>query len=646
MSKKALKKNAAYWRGRFTALEDKRYRKTAEYYDKVKRIFSHAEAEAKDKLAAWYNRLAINNEISYADAFKLLKADELEEFHWTVQEYIDRGKNVGLDPKWEKQLENASAKVHVSRLEEIQTELKATVENLYSEYETGTAAHLSSIANDSYYHTAYEVAKGTGIGTTLHRLDSRTLTKLLTTPWGKDEEDFSDRIWQRRDKLIQTLNDELAHNLILGLDPQKSIDKIAEDFEVDKRAAGRLVMTESAAIGSMAREASLKELEVEEFEIVATLDSHTSTICQQMDGQHFPMSKFKVGTTAPPFHPNCRSTTVPYFNDEFTADETRAARDANDKGYERVPSDMTYKEWKKRFVTHGNNDSGLKEPKANDTISVKEEPLHSGLFSNLASTEDIEGNAGIKQLAEQVLENLGIDRNSIPVNVADIKFNGLCDIDLNAPHIKKICHYSSFNLRKDDPRPMEYRIKTVFHESYHVSLDGRKWDAFDWKGEYSLDWHDIEETLAESSAHYLTEQYGITKKLAPSYPKQIVLNLPRLKMLDKFKTCETIQDFGRIAYEERRAGKGGAWKKLSKQMQKVMLADDYYAQYFEYIQENEDKLLEMYFENYPGLGILKKEVVQELHDGIDLVRKGGTLPETEGIFYAVLACAMQVIGVK
>ena len=640
MSKKALKKNAAYWRGRFTALEDKQYRKTAEYYDKVKRIFGHAEAEAKDKLAAWYSRLAVNNEISYADAFKLLKADELEEFHWTVQKYIDRGKNVGLDPKWEKQLENASAKVHISRLEEIQTELKATVENLYSEYETGTAAHLSSIANDSYYHTAYEVAKGTGIGTTLHRLDSRTLTKLLTTPWGKDEEDFSDRIWQRRDKLIQTLNDELAHNLILGLDPQKSIDKIAEDFEVDKRAAGRLVMTESAAIGSMAREASLKELEVEEFEIVATLDSHTSTICQQMDGQHFPMSKFKIGATAPPFHPNCRSTTVPYFNDEFTADETRAARDTNDKGYERVSSDMTYKEWKKRFTI---GSGAVDNTKSDGIISVKDES-HNTLLDGLDKVEDVKGNAGIQHFAEQVLDNLGIDRSVVSVNVMGMPDNGACGVDLSAPKIRDICHYSTFNIKKDDPRPMEYRIKTVFHEGYHVSLNGKEWDALDRKGKLDLDWRNIEETFAESSAHYLVEQYGIGKKLAPSYPEMIVMNLPRLKLLDEFKGCTTIQDFGKIVYEKRIGGGNGVWKKLSKRVRKVKLQDNYQCQYFDYIRKNESKLFEMYFENMPGFQLFKDSLVEELHEKMALVESTGLSP-TGGVYYDILACAMQMIGV-
>ncbi|MFQ8776858.1 MAG: hypothetical protein ACLR78_04765 [Roseburia sp.] len=30
------------------------------------------------------------------------------------------------------------------------------------------------------------------------------------------------------------------------------------------------------------------------------------------------MKDYKIGVTVPPFHPNCRGCTCPYFNDEFT----------------------------------------------------------------------------------------------------------------------------------------------------------------------------------------------------------------------------------------------------------------------------------------------------------------------------------------
>lgn len=128
-------------------------------------------------------------------------------------------------------------------------------------------------------------------------------------------------------------------------------------------------MTEEAFFSSAAQKDCFTELDVEQFEVVATLDSHTSEICQDMDGKHFPMSQWEVGTTAPPFHVRCRSTTVPYFDDDFGVVGERAARGQDGKTYF-VPADMTYKEWDKAFVQGDKSD--LKEATPDDTIKVQE----------------------------------------------------------------------------------------------------------------------------------------------------------------------------------------------------------------------------------------------------------------------------------
>ena len=65
---------------------------------------------------------------------------------------------------------------------------------------------------------------------------------------------------------------------------------------------------------------------------------------------------------------SCRSCTAPYFDDEFTKDEQRIARDEDGNNYY-VPADMTYSEWKKSFVDGQTDD--LKETKTDDTISLK-----------------------------------------------------------------------------------------------------------------------------------------------------------------------------------------------------------------------------------------------------------------------------------
>ena len=81
------------------------------------------------------------------------------------------------------------------------------------------------------------------------------------------------------------------------------------------------------------------------------------------------MTQWEIGATAPPFHVWCRSTTVPYFDDEFDLVGERAARGKDGKTYY-VPADMTYREWEKSFVN--GDKSGLQEISADDIIKEKE----------------------------------------------------------------------------------------------------------------------------------------------------------------------------------------------------------------------------------------------------------------------------------
>jgi SPP1 gp7 family putative phage head morphogenesis protein len=225
---------------------------------------------------------------------------------------------------------------------------------------------MREVYKSGYYRTAYEIQRGVGVGWDFATLDDKTISKVINKPWAADGANFSSRVWGNRQKLVNELNQTLTQNIVLGQDPQKAIDAIAKKMNTSKANAGRLVMTEEAFFSSAAQKDCFNELDVEEFEIVATLDSHTSEICQDMDGKHFPMSQWEVGVTAPPFHVHCRTTTVPYFEDDFGSVGERAARGEDGKTYH-VPADMTYKQWKEKFVDGGDK-SGLNEVEPDDTI--------------------------------------------------------------------------------------------------------------------------------------------------------------------------------------------------------------------------------------------------------------------------------------
>lgn len=125
---------------------------------------SRAEAEITRKINAWYGRLAANNGISMAEAKKLLNRKELEEFRWDVNDYIKYGKENAINGQWMKQLENASARVHISRLEQLKLQVQQEAERLYGNYLDGVDRHIKTLYEEGFYKTAYEIQKGIGVG--------------------------------------------------------------------------------------------------------------------------------------------------------------------------------------------------------------------------------------------------------------------------------------------------------------------------------------------------------------------------------------------------------------------------------------------------------------------------------------------------
>lgn len=361
-----------YWAKRMEALNEAMLAKGEEYIRKQNEEYEKALARIREKTERWYARLAKNNDISLAEARKLLERNELKEFHWTVEEYIQRGRENAVDQRWMKELENASAKVHITRLQELETHLRNEIEQLTAKRIKGTTDTLGSIYKDSYYKSIYELQKGTGVGSSFAILDDRQIDKVLAKPWAPDGSNFSARIWKDRDKLVNELQTILTQDLIRGEPAEKVIADFAERMNVSKHAAARLIRTEAAYFSGQSRLDAYREMGVERYKIVATLDKRTSDICRNMDGKVIPINEAKAGVNYPPLHVFCRSTTIPYYDD--TEPGERAARDEDGKTY-MVPGDMTYKEWAEKHGVGGKpKDISQPDPKATEPPKPVEPP--------------------------------------------------------------------------------------------------------------------------------------------------------------------------------------------------------------------------------------------------------------------------------
>lgn len=340
-------RNADYWRGRFSILEDSAHREAQRTIQDMEELYLDAQRSVQKEIESWYARFAVNNQISLTDARKWLTAGQLEEFHWSVEQYIKIGEQAGLDAAWLKKLENASARFHISRLEAVQTGIQQQLELLYGNQVDSLDALLKKVVGNGYTHTAFEVQKGVGLGWDITALNQKKLETLLSKPWTTDGRTFRDRCWLNKNDLVGSVSKSLTQGLLRGDSPAKITTAIQKQFGVHRYKAGRLVNTETTYFNAVATKECYKDLDVEMVEIIETLDSHTCSICGGLDGTVIPISQYEPGVTVPPFHPNCRGTTAPAIDPKYAGE--RAARNADGEVYY-VPANMTYTQWKKAFV--------------------------------------------------------------------------------------------------------------------------------------------------------------------------------------------------------------------------------------------------------------------------------------------------------
>lgn len=499
--------NKNYWRKRFIEEESRVNQMAGKEIRKQQAEYDKAITRINQDIEVWYNRIAKNNNVSLANAKEMLNKKEREEFKWTVEEYIKKGS--GEDSlKFVKELENASAKYHIERLEAMKLQVRAEIEKLYNDNGSGFKNYLGNLYEDQYNRTFFEIAKGTGmgIGSNMYKLNDKLVNTVISNPWASDGKHFSDRIWEDKEKLLNTLHTEMTQAFIRGDKLDTLIEKVVKRMNASRSNVARLVYTESAAYASKARIKTYEDLNIERYEIVATLDSRTSEICQGLDGKVFEFKDYEIGTTAPPFHVNCRTTTAPYFEDE--EEEKRAARDKDGKTYY-VPSDMTYKDWKSKYAIGSSENKTVKVPEGRYRLlgNIKDSRYNSVEELLQKYEEKIAKNT--YESAMVVTERGEIyvikgDKDSLPTQkIETIRFEN-ASITHNHPEGRHEWGFSGGDF--DTFRNEKFRYMRAIDEKYvhELSKDKFEMDMTDFDGDVQklreLDFEDVAQILQKLNA--------------------------------------------------------------------------------------------------------------------------------------------------
>ncbi len=328
-----MKKSNSYWDNRALKRLSDAEKKSSDYIERVKTMYNRAYKNIQNEIDSVYRNYSKETGLDVQKLKELLKKKETDKTWKTL-------KQQGLD-KYVKD----NYKSRISRLEQVQAQIYAKAKQIYFKEELAQKMCYKGVINDSYYKAIYDTQMGIGCDFSFHKIDDKLIDSLLSEKWsGKN---YSERIWTNTDILANSLSELVGGALLSGQSIEKTSRQLRERFEVSKYYAERLVRTETNYFNNMADAMAYREMGIDKYVFVATLDSRTSPICQSMDNEVFNYKDMQVGVNFPPLHPNCRSKTRGYLGEDVEKTLIRRARNPV-TGKNEVIDNISYKDWLKQ----------------------------------------------------------------------------------------------------------------------------------------------------------------------------------------------------------------------------------------------------------------------------------------------------------
>ena len=335
--------NEEYWIERSLEVSDEKFNDLKVVEKELQLQYKIALDDIQKELQAFYTKYADENGLTYAQAKQTLTSYEISNYKArmeSLQRQFQNGNQFALI-----EIERLVKQMQHDRLQSLFFQIDSRLIELAGSQQMTFEDLLAGTYESTFYQTAYSVALGTGVGISFSKINEDFIKEAITYPWSGDM--FSNRIWSNRNQLVKQIRETITNGLIKGSSVQKMAREIKGTMDSSYKNSLRLIRTETAAVIGDATAKSYENLDVEEYQFIATLDNRTSNTCSTLDGKVFKLKDKQVGVNYPPMHPNCRSAVAPYFSNRKQA-ELRRSRDSQNNN-EVIPN-MTFNEWQNKYV--------------------------------------------------------------------------------------------------------------------------------------------------------------------------------------------------------------------------------------------------------------------------------------------------------
>lgn len=347
---RAMRSNA-YWIGRAKNRMKEYHRQGDKTIQIVAAAYEKAIADIDEDIRKIYDKFKFDSGLTDKEIRKLLnsKADKkvLEELRKEILLIEDPDIRNEVMAK----LNAPAYRARITRLEALKLNIYVEVKKVADiELQASKSLYINTI-NNAYYKSLFDIQKGIGLGFNVAAMPTHVIQEILKNPWSGKH--FSERIWGNTDLIAEQLTKIMTSGFMSGRSISDMSREIRTFTSTTQYVANRLIRTELTYVTNAAEKESYKEIGLEEYMYMATLDDRTSDICQELDNKVFKVSEAKPGKNLPPMHPQCRSTTRAWFGEKTLEGIQRRARDPKTGKTYLVPASMNYKQWYDTYVKEG-----------------------------------------------------------------------------------------------------------------------------------------------------------------------------------------------------------------------------------------------------------------------------------------------------
>ena len=228
----------------------------------------------------------------------------------------------------------------ITRTQAIDRIQTMTATRLEAEITEAVRPALERTVKESVKRSQFSVQREIGLGYRFDLPNERGIDEVLRGTGVYDKV----KLFSKEE--MEGVKETITRGMLTGSKPETIARNISLQTGKSVYKARRLSRTTIAQASVDAKVKEYRDLGIDEYEIVCTLDEKTCPVCRQYDGKRYRLGDGPM----PTFHPNCRCGIRQVIPDEFRSSMRRAARDIDGRGIT-VPYDMTYAEWDERYGT-------------------------------------------------------------------------------------------------------------------------------------------------------------------------------------------------------------------------------------------------------------------------------------------------------